>query len=201
MKNKCFMKELEKNESLIAVLNNKISPTMALILQGEIKNYKKNAKARRWDTDSKIIALRLYKRSPTCYRLLRRMVCLPAPSTLKCLLNKFKMDVGLNQQIFAILKKKMAQNESENEYVLMWDEMAIKKNLHYDAKQDLIHGYQDHATHGRYPAIASYALVFMIAGIIKMVKQPIAFYLSAGSVTADRVAVLIKEVRINYSHI
>lgn len=196
MKNQSFLNEIIKNDSVSAILKSKISNTTAIILQGELKNFKKRSKARRWDTDSKIIALRLYKRSPTCYKLLRRMMCLPAPSTLKSLLNRFKLSVGINQQIFKTLQKKASKSEgsSENEYVLMWDEMSIKKNLQYNPKEDMIEGFQDHSNQGRSPAIASYALVFMVAGIRKKVKQPIAFYLSAGSVTADRLTVLIKEV-------
>lgn len=203
MKNKSFINEIFKDGSVNDILKSKISPTAALLLQGEIKNYKRVAKSRRWDTDSKIVALRLYKRSPTSYKLLRRLICLPAPSTLKCLLNKFKLCVGINKQIFSVLKKKTKQNlkPSDNEFVLMWDEMSIKKNLHYNAKGDIIEGFQDHADHGRSPEIASYALVFMVAGIRKFVKQPIAFYLSAGSVTADRLSVIIKEVRLIYEPI
>lgn len=124
------------------------------------------------------------------------MVCLPAPSTLKCMLNKFQLTVGINEQIFKVLKKKVKENEEqfENEHVLMFDEMSIKKHLYYNEKQDLIEGFQDHAAQGRTPQVASYALAFMVAGIRKRVKQPLAFYFSGGSVTADRLAVIVKEV-------
>lgn len=195
MKNKSFINEIWSNGSIKSVLRSNISPTAALILQGEMRNFKKTVKARRWDTDSKIVALRLYKRSPTGYRLLRRMICLPAPSTLKQLLNKFKLAVGPNKQIFNVLKKKTLNvKPSDNEYVLMWDEMSIKKNINYNVKEDVIEGFQDHAAQGRSPEVATYALVFMITGIRKTVKQPVAFYFSSGSVTADRLAVLVKEV-------
>ncbi|KOB77490.1 Uncharacterized protein OBRU01_03580 [Operophtera brumata] len=59
---------------------------------------------------------------------------------------------------------------------------------------DYIEGYQGHGTLGRDPQIASHALVLMIVGIPKRFKQPMAYYLSGDSVTADRLAVLIKEV-------
>lgn len=38
--------------------------------------------------------------------------------------------------------------------------------------------------------MASYAYVFMVAGLIKKVKQPVAYYFSV----ADRLSVLLKEV-------
>ncbi|KAL4721448.1 hypothetical protein ACJJTC_007165 [Scirpophaga incertulas] len=52
--------------------------------------------------------------------------------------------------------------------------MSIR-NFNYNKKQDLIEGFQDHVAQGRSPIVASYALVFMIAGIRKKVKQPIIF--------------------------
>lgn len=82
----------------------------------------------------------------------------------------------------------------------MLDEMAIRKHLWYNSKQDKIVGYQDHGLQGTTQPEATYALVFMVAGIRKKIKQPVAFYLSGSNVTSDRWAVLIKEVCVfNYS--
>lgn len=76
----------------------------------------------------------------------------------------------------------------------MFDEMAIRKHLWYNSKLDKIIGYQDHGLQGTTQQEATYALVFMVAGIRKKIKQPVAFYLSGSNVTSDRLAVLIKEV-------
>lgn len=95
----------------------KLTPTFALLLQAQIKNFKRKSKGRRWTTEEKITALRLYKRSPTCYRLMRRLFCLPAQSTLKCLLSKFSLEVGVNKCIFSVLKRTAElQCASDNEY-------------------------------------------------------------------------------------
>ena len=168
---------------------------MLLLLQSQIKNYKKKLTGRRWSKEEKISALRIFKRSPTCYRLLRRLFHLPSPSTLKSLLNKVPFSVGVNQPVFDVLKQHInCQKPSDNYYILMWDEMSLKKHLNYNSKTDSIDGFQDHAAQGRSPVIAAYALVFMIAGIRKRVKQPIAHYFSSGFSTADRLVELIKEV-------
>lgn len=83
--------------------------------------------------------------------------------------------------------------------ILSFDEMAIRKHLYYNENLDIIEGYQDHGDHGRSQQIASNALVFMLAGVRKNWKQPIAFYFSGKSVTGDRLSVIIKEVWIfNY---
>lgn len=172
------------------ILNKKMSSTFALLLQGELQNYKRKKPGRRWNMEAKIIALRLYKRSPTSYKLLRRMICL----------RRFKMSVGTHKTTLTVLKNTTKYfGASEREYILLWDEMSLRKNLWYNSKADHIEGFQDHATQGRSPHAASYALVFMVVGVRKQIKQPVAYYLSSGFVTADRLSALIKEVCISSS--
>ncbi|RVE41902.1 hypothetical protein evm_013452 [Chilo suppressalis] len=201
LKNK--IKHLKKTNVLNVIHNNEaiqnlikhVTPSLALMLQGELKNAKRKYTGRRWTSEQKIIALRLYKRSPATYHLLRRLWCLPAPSTLKNILRNFHLTVGINEKVFKTLKKySLTQDPINNEYVLMFDEMSIKKHLFYNIKEDKVEGYQDHGNHGRSPHEATHALVFMVAGIRKKKKQPVAFYLSSSNVTADRLSVLIKEV-------
>ncbi|KAH9632243.1 hypothetical protein HF086_002878 [Spodoptera exigua] len=55
---------------------------------------------------------------------------------------------------------------SECEYILLWDEMSLRKNVWYNSKADFIEGFQDHSTQGRSPEAASYALVFMVVGVL-----------------------------------
>lgn len=123
------------------------------------------------------------------------MMHLPAPSTLKRLLNKIPFTVGVNSAVFNVLQKFVQSHEkSDNHYILMFDEMSIRKHLEYNSRNDCIDGYQDHGMQGRSPTESSYALVFMVVGIRRRVKQPVAHYFSSGFSTADRLAVLIKEV-------
>lgn len=198
LKNEAFLNVICNNETVKEICNKKMSSTFALLLQGELQNYKRKKPGRRWNMEAKIIALRLYKRSPTSYKLLRRMICLPAPSTLKSLLSKFKMNVGTHKTVLTVLKNSTKHfGPSEREYILLWDETSLRKNLWYNPKADFIEGFQDHATQGRSPQAASYALVFMVVGVRKQVKQPVAYYLSSGFVTADRLSALIKEVCIS----
>ncbi|XP_045506276.1 uncharacterized protein LOC123702543 [Colias croceus] len=182
-------------DKAVEKLSKNITPAFSLLLQGQIRNSKRKLTGKRWSKEEKIIALRIYKRSPTCYRLLRRLFCLPSASTLKNRLNKVLMDVGCNTSVLEVLKKFVkTQHPQDNEYVLMFVEMSLKKHLQYNQKDDMIEGFQDHGTQGRSEQLAGYALVFMISGIRKRVKQPVAHYFSSGFSTADRLAVLIKEV-------
>lgn len=195
LKTQVVMKELTDSNA-IKKISKKITPAFALLLQGQIRNFKKKNSGRRWTKEEKIVALRLFKRSPTCYRLLRRLFQLPSPSTLKALLNRVPFTVGVNQSLEVLTDYTKRQNPSDNYYILMFDEMSLKKHFNYNEKEDFIEGYQDHGTQGRSPNVAIYALVFMIAGIRKCVKQPIAHYFSSGFSTADRLVVLLKEVYI-----
>lgn len=113
------------------------------------------------------------------------------------LLNRVPFTVGIARPIFRVLADFIKKEQpSNNAFIMMFDEMSLKKNFHYNIKEDLIEGYQDHGAQGRSPIVAGYALVFMVVGIRKRIKQPIAHYFSSGFVTADRLAVLIKEVII-----
>ncbi|CAG4923331.1 unnamed protein product [Colias eurytheme] len=194
LKNDEVLKALD-TDKYVQLLSKYITPSLALILQGEIKNFRRKEKGRRWTKEQKITALRIYKRSPTCYNLLRRLIILPSPSSLKKLLQLFDLKVGINKKIFEMLKK-VSKNlkQKDNEFILSFDEISIRKHLLYNNKNDLIDGYQDHGLQGRSSQVACYALVFMLSGIRKQIKQPVAFYLSGSSVSADRLSVLIKEV-------
>lgn len=195
-KNKDILKVLTEDMA-VKKLQQKITPSLAFILQGQLRNCGKRKRGYRWTKEEKITCLRLFKRSPTTYRLLRRMFNLPSIGTLKSLLNKIPFHVGVNKAVFEVLKKHTDdQKPSENLYTLMFDEMSIKKHLEYNKKKDEIEGFQDHGIQGRSPLTAAYALVFMVAGVRKRVKQPIAHYFSSGFSTADRLVALIKEVSV-----
>jgi hypothetical protein len=58
----------------------------------------------------------------------------------------------------------------------MFDEMSIRENLHYNQKFGCVEGFEDLGSHGRTSSIANHALVFMLFGICKKWKQPVAYY-------------------------
>ncbi|XP_045503317.1 uncharacterized protein LOC123700212 [Colias croceus] len=59
------------------------------VLKNKLKKFKIKSNTCEWDMNTKIVALKLYKRSQSYYNLLRKIICLPDPSTLRSLLNKF----------------------------------------------------------------------------------------------------------------
>jgi hypothetical protein len=62
----------------------------------------------------------------------------------------------------------------------MFDKMSIRENLHFNQKFDCIEGFEDLGSHSRTSNIANHALVFMLHGLHKKWKQPVAYYLIHG---------------------
>jgi hypothetical protein len=56
--------------------------------------------------------------------------------------------------------------------------MSIREHLHFNQKIDCIEGFEDLGRHGRASNIANHALVFMLHGLHKRWKQPVAYYLT-----------------------
>lgn len=181
------------SDKAVEELSNIITYPFAVLLQGQLSNCKKRSKGRKWNLHQKLIALQLFKRSPSCYSLLRRQFCLPCQTTLQNLQNLLPLRNGINNQIFDVLSKNTARElPQNNECILLFDVISIRKsktNVNYNSRIDYNDGFQDHGANG-------HALVFMIVGIQKQFKQPVAYYLSGDSFTADIIAVLIKEVCI-----
>lgn len=58
---------------------------------------------------------------------------------------------------------------------LSWDEMALTKHLNFCSVKDSLDGFVD-LGHAKIPDFAAHALVFMIRGINKAYKQPVAYF-------------------------
>jgi len=67
----------------------------------------------------------------------------------------------------------------------MFDEMSIRQHLHFNQKIDCIEGYEDLGRHGRTSNITNHALVFMLHGLRKRWKQPVAYFMTRGSSKGD----------------
>jgi len=76
----------------------------------------------------------------------------------------------------------------------MFDEMSIRGHLHFNQKIDFIEGFEYLGRHGRTSNIANHALVFMLHGLLKRWKQPVAYYLNRGSTKCDMLVDFLMEV-------
>jgi hypothetical protein len=67
----------------------------------------------------------------------------------------------------------------------MFGEMSIRESLHFNQKFDCIEGFEDCGSQSRTCNIANHALVFMICGLRRKWKQPVAYYFTRGSTKAE----------------
>ncbi|KAJ4429239.1 hypothetical protein ANN_26242 [Periplaneta americana] len=94
--------------------------------------------------------------------------------TLQSYQNKIDIEPGLMQLVLTTLKSLAAgflSDRSENVCSLIIDEIAIRQQLHYDSKSDMIKGFADDGI-ARYPMkIGNHCLMAMVKGIKKGWKQ------------------------------
>lgn len=148
----------------------------------QIRNKKRSPKGRRFTLDEQILVLTLLKASGKGYRLLSSILALPSKRTLANLLSKLPLSAGVNTKIFNALKENVAKMKPLDRHcALIFDEMSISVNLQYNSKEDCIDGIENYGDQ-RKPALADHVNVFMLKGIFRGWKQPIAFTFSNGPV-------------------
>ena len=146
----------------------------------QIRNQKLKPRGRRFTMEEKILAITLLKASGKGYRLLSKMFALPSKKTCLNLLNKLPILPGINEKMFEVLRDSVAKMKPHERYcALVFDEMAISTNLQFNKKYDFIEGLEDFGD-SRNAALADHANVFLIKGILRRWKQPIAFTFSNG---------------------
>ena len=142
----------------------------------------------------KKIALSLLKRSPKFYILLHTLFPLPSGRTLQSLLNTFPFRTGINTMFYALRHSLQKMSGKDRYCCLLFDEMSIRENVWFNQKFDCIEGFEDLGSQGRTCSIANHALLFMLRGLHRKWKQPVAYYLSRGSTKAEMLVQFLNEV-------
>lgn len=167
--------KLSKDKALQRVTEKMKMPSR-LFTNIQFRETNKKPKGRRFTNEEKILALSLYKKSPRCYALLSKCFTLPSAKSLKILLGRIRIAPGINAVIFEKLKHTVKDmSEDDRLCTLIFDEMSINPQLHFDAAQGEIKGFTSIGGHN----IADHVLTFMIRGVKKNFKQPIAYYFTS----------------------
>jgi len=123
-----------------------------------------------------MLALSLLKRSPKSSSDI-------IPSSIRTHLSippqyrSFK--TGINNHVFDALRHSVQKMSEKDRYCcLLFDEMSIRENVQFNHKFDCIEGFEDLGSRGRICNIANHALLFMVRGLHRKWKQPLAYYLS-----------------------
>ncbi|XP_052746956.1 uncharacterized protein LOC128199825 isoform X1 [Bicyclus anynana] len=160
----------------------------------QLKLAGKKKKAMRYTTNEKLLSLSLMKESPKGYRLLQKIFNLPTKRTLNRLAENITFDVGINDNIFKILKNKAQKWTTKKKLCsILFDEVALTPHLTYVESQDEIRGFKDFGNNREFK-FCDHALVFMLRGVCSKWRQPISFYFCEGTTAAVTVVQILKEV-------
>ncbi|KAJ8913287.1 hypothetical protein NQ315_010953 [Exocentrus adspersus] len=179
-----------------------MSLTTTNFLISQLRCAKREPRGRRWTVDEKVVALALYKRSPKCYNLLRKIVAMPSRRTLLSLLEKIPFSAGINKHLFKHINDNLKSDEDRC-CVLLFDEMDIMENFTYDQSNDVIVGFEDMGKERRYSQprkSANRALVFMCQGLARKWKQPVAYYFSYNGSRSNDLVKCLMEVLFAAKH-
>ena len=166
------------------------------LLKGIFRNSKRKPKGRRWNFEDKMLALSLLKRSPKSYSFLRLLLPLPSRRTLQSVLSTVHFAAGINAHVFDALAQSMKKMSDRDGYCcLLFDEMSIRENVPFNEKLDCVEGYEDYGTE-RTCNIINHALLFMVRGLHRKWKQPVAYYFIRGSTKAGLLMKFLKEVLV-----
>jgi len=141
-----------------------------------------------------MLALSLLKRSPKSYSFLRLLFPLPSRRTLQSVLSNVHFTAGINAHVFGALQHSLQKMSDRDRYCcLLFDEMSIRENVRFNQKVDCIEGFEDYGTE-RTRSIANHALLFMVRGLHRKWKQPVAYYFIRGSTKANLLVRFLNEV-------
>ncbi|CAG4938594.1 unnamed protein product [Colias eurytheme] len=163
--------KISKSTAFEKVVQNMKKPSQ-LFVHMQLQASKK-PKGRRFLLEEKILALSLYKKSPKAYTLLHKYFTLPSARALKNLLSQIKLTPGINKVIFKKIKEGIINRDREDRLCsLMFDEMSITPQINYNSHRDSLEGFACNKEN----KIADHVLVFMVKGLKRNFKQPIAYY-------------------------
>lgn len=92
---------------------------------------------------------------------------------MKRLLSRIKLSPGINDVIFDKIKKTMAGKDASDRLCsLIFDEMSLTPQIFYNAQKDSLEGFANNKS----ASFADHVLVFMVKGIKRNFKQPIAYF-------------------------
>jgi hypothetical protein len=127
-----------------------------------------------------MLALSLLKGSPISYSFLRLLLPLPSRYTLQSILNTVHFAAGINAHVFGALQHSLQKMSDRDRYCCLFDEMSIRENIRLNQKLHCIEGFEDYGTE-RTRFTANHALLFMVRGLHRKWKQPVAYYFIHGS--------------------
>ncbi|CAH2985715.1 unnamed protein product [Chilo suppressalis] len=161
-------------------------------------NQARESHGKRWNIKTKIICSQIFKRSPSTYYRLQCNIIMPSVRTVRRILQSLPMEPGITPAILKQLQDKAITMLPETKLcTLIFAVISLKKQLLYNDNADKVEGFVDYGPgvgQGRRNEIADKCIVFMIQGIQKKYKQPMAFYFVKGNISSQHLSSLISNI-------
>jgi hypothetical protein len=77
---------------------------------------------------------------------------------------------------------------------LLFDEISIRENVWFNQKFDCLEGFEDLGCQGRTCNITNQALFFIVRGLHRKWKQPVAYYVSRGGTKPEMLVKFLNEI-------
>ncbi|XP_037518321.1 uncharacterized protein LOC119395100 [Rhipicephalus sanguineus] len=123
-----------------------------------------------------------------------KFLSLPTVRTLRTWLSAIAIRPGLLPAVLDLIKEQTKNWPlTERACCLVFDEISLKRNLQYDPKEDVIHGYVDDGRE-RTGSVANTAMLVLLRGIAKKWVQPVAFLTGDGTVRSGPFLLLLKQL-------
>jgi len=193
-----FTQRLKKSEKFIkehGLLFVNLNESTKRFVLSQMKTQSVLPRGRRFSLDDKIFALAIYKESVKAYKMMS-VFALPSRKSIMDLLRKITLEPGINFQIIEHLKLVVSgfKNELNKTCVLLFDEISLYAGIHYFQSEDKIIGIEDLRRNVRRTKFADKALTFIVRGVKRKFKQPIAYYFAASGIKTPDLVVALKEV-------
>lgn len=174
--------ELEKKNMIdserLELLMSNLSQDSKLLFDNELQQTNASVSGRRYSDNIKSFAVTLHFYSPQAYEYLRKHLTLPDVSTIRRWSSSIGCEPGFLEDALDHLKSRMSENRMMRDICIIFDSMAIKKELVFDSKTGKYSGCVDFGTSSdSSDHLATEALVVMAVGLRTHWKQPIAYFL------------------------
>lgn len=185
--------KLSENKTFQKALG-KFSSPASIFTKLQFREAGKHKLGCRFTKEEKILSLALYKQGPRAYRWLKKFFVLPSPLTLSRMISTASLRPGINENLFRQLQKRVQKmNEMERICILLFDEIALSPHFDYNRRKDYVTGFVNDGRNTE-DKIADHALVFMVRGVHKNYKQPLAYTFCSSTTPAVQLATLIKNL-------
>ncbi|KAI5635915.1 transposase protein domain-containing protein [Phthorimaea operculella] len=131
---------------------------------------------------------------PKGIQISEKIFILPSPQTLLRVLSMANIRPGINKNTMAQIKKATEKMTVEDRLcIVLFDEMSLKPNVTYNDRKDRVTGFVTNGEDTK-PEFADHAQVFMVRGLMKNYKQPVAYTFSQAATKGAELAMQLKTV-------